>query len=183
MKAISALLDETNIGGLQHTLLILPVVAVAKFPLASITDYYKYPVNDIEISSELYPKWLKLFTTIDNGILQEEEKFTDHGPLYEYRLECFVPKIYNARPMQFNELAQMQYLVVCLDQNDFPRIIGLSEAGQKNRGCDLSWKYSTGKVGKDRNGYLFTFTFETGNKAPIAKGIESLAIQTGTYNL
>ncbi len=181
MKSINALLDETNISGIESTILFLPSVAVSSFPLQKKGAYDIINLNEIHIEHILYNRWITLIHSQDSGILKEEIDSTDQNPKYEYKLECFVPKYYNFRPFQFQELSQIQHLVICKDQNENLRLLGVSEPGRYCRGCNMTWKYSTGKTAKDRNGYLITFTFDSSKPAPAVKGLLGIPIETATY--
>jgi hypothetical protein len=183
MNSINALIDTDNISGLESTILIIPSLAIKAVGDTLITDYHVLKAFDFTSGDFGISKWLALQHTLDTGILKEEAEDKEYGTQFNYQIECFVPKMYLSRPFQFNELSQYQYIVICKDQNGYSRVVGVSESGPNSRGCSLEWKYSTGKVSKDRNGYLLSFTFSTSKKAPLIKDPHLLPVESTYYSI
>ena len=175
MKIINSLRDESNLAGL-NLILIIPAIACGNFPFADVTNFNSIDVSSIDL--ETYTKWIPIQHTLDTGELKEESEIGDQGPLHKYSIECVIPKDYIYRHQQFQELLQLDHLVIAKDNNDQYRLIGYTEDVFYNKGMQVKWKFSSGKGSKGFNGYQLTFYFESNRKALPVTGMDSLEIET-----
>jgi len=179
MKIVNALNDHVNLPGVE-LILILPVV----------TNYEPPPSYDVSLHNAIdlsmfayghpdFDKWIPIYHTLDTGILEEESISTDHGPLFKYSIECFVPRDFAYRQKQFYELAHLEHYILVKDQNGLMRLLGYTEEFSFSRGAQFRWKQSTGSGSKDRNGYKISLKFESDIKALPVTNFDSIPIETG----
>jgi hypothetical protein len=130
---------------------------------ASISEI-PYALNNVisePVTLEGGKTWYNGLSLIRSASFEEEQKDTDSGPLYIYKVNGTLPGLSPTVTTLLDELAHVAVVLDVTDNNGNRRLLG-----NTNNGCKLTYNYKSKDTPSGRPEYNYQFYFETDAPAP-----------------
>lgn len=154
LKGISEYCGQLNLGGLV-LIEYAPVHWIYPPSLDPIIHNWNHQ-TDIQFYEGA---WLKAPVLPSRRIWKEVQRSNEQGPYYEQSIEGIVPNLKPPIAEEFQQMAQMRFLLRLEDRNQQKWLLGSLDSP-----FEFSTSGSTGNTG-ERNGHNIRFSSQTARKA------------------
>lgn len=165
---------DNNVGSLRE-ILFVPVTEVdrIKAPVDGLLEY-----DALQFNNAAAPVYLLRFTE-ETARYRYEQVKGPQGPLFRIKISCQVPKDYNFRGMQFEEMQNLKFFVITRDNNNRNRLHGYINAWGEKYGLTFSEDFDTGNTRSNYNGFSVAFEMDSIRRPQNMEDITDTPIDPG----